>query len=84
MKVTYNKKPCICGRDTDHEHKTLERYQLIEKDKEGVIVSEGYDHGYDGEDDHIYEKLARWKEEQKEAGDEPTFTSVRLIRVEQI
>lgn len=85
MQVKYTRTPriCTCGRSNDHEHKTMERYQVLEMEG-GEVVSEGYMHGYDGEDDHIYQFIKDVEDDQREAGQVPTYHRVTLIRVDKV
>lgn len=50
--VTY-KTECVCGRTYTHEHHTMEQYVVVEVGPNHH--ADIYMHGYDGEDDHIYE-----------------------------
>ena len=66
MKFESKAKSCICSRNTDHEHSTLENYVIVEeyrnRDGENVQKSEIYMHGYDSEDDHLHDFMEECRE----------------------
>lgn len=57
--ITEKKKKCVCGRDFEHEHRTREAYVILERGDD--VNSDSYMHGYDDEDDHIFELLRELK-----------------------
>lgn len=73
-----NQKVCKCGRSEDHEHKTRESYCLHEKNNKGEVVSELFDHGYDGETDHIEEFS---KEVLRDSGNRINYFLIKTIEI---
>lgn len=54
-------KPCICSRSDTHTHSTMQQYVILERGAD--FSADIYTHGYDMEDDHIYENITELKRE---------------------
>lgn len=77
MKYIQKEKACKCSRTNEHEHKTMQQYIIKEVNSE--YTCELYEHGYDFEDDHIYEMIRELKIDNPKS-----YFTVKLLKSKNI